>query len=117
MQNPATQHTIPLDSVKLALEMCKVRKINSGRTAMLAAYTPAPVVQTDCSSRKRLRARALDVDLGMRNQAGLLERGHLHELIERTRLHHGLAEVRKTWGTGLRALLAEPRHTLNGGVQ
>jgi len=46
----------------------------------------------------------------------LMERGHVAELILRTRMNHGLAEVRKTWGAGLRSLQAEPRHVLNGGA-
>lgn len=117
MQNPATQHTIPLSSVELALAACKMRKFNGGRTAQFAAFTPSPAVKPDCSTRNRLRMREWGAKIGMRPQNGLLDRGHLHELIERTRLSHGLAEVRKTWGAGLRALLAEPRHTLNGGVR
>jgi hypothetical protein len=28
-------------------------------------------------------------------------------MVNRVRTHYGLAEVRKTWGTGYRALLAE----------
>jgi hypothetical protein len=42
-------------------------------------------------------------------------RGHIGRLIERTRRVHGLAEINRTWRTGLRALLAEPRHVLRGG--
>ena len=36
-----------------------------------------------------------------------MERGNLRELVERTRWLRGLDEVRRTWGCGLRAMLAE----------
>lgn len=36
-----------------------------------------------------------------------MDRGLLLRAVERTRLQHGLDEVRRTWGTGLKALRAE----------
>jgi hypothetical protein len=36
-----------------------------------------------------------------------MDRGGMHSVVERTRLLHGLPEVRRVWGTGLRAMLAE----------
>lgn len=39
-----------------------------------------------------------------------MARGHLHRAIERQRLTQGLPSIRKTFGAGLRALLAEPAH-------
>jgi hypothetical protein len=44
-----------------------------------------------------------------------MDRGHISELFERVRLHHGIPEVRKTFGCGIKALRAEPRWTLFGG--
>lgn len=38
-----------------------------------------------------------------------LQRGDLLAAVERTRLVGGLAEVRRTWGCGLRAIQAEAR--------
>ena len=109
-------HTIRLDSIQLVLSAAKLRRYTNGRTCALAALTAGPVLHADCSTTNRLRLR--DDALRVGNYKAIvtpLERGHLTELVLRTRLHHGLAEVRKTWGTGLRALLDEPRHVLNGG--
>lgn len=36
-----------------------------------------------------------------------MKRGRIDRTVQRTRLFHGLAEVRKTWHAGLRAMLAE----------
>ena len=42
-----------------------------------------------------------------------MHHGELAHVVERTRLTYGLAEVRRTWGCGLRAMLAEAsRHCL-----
>lgn len=38
-----------------------------------------------------------------------MQRGDLQAAVERTRLVGGLAEVRRTWGCGLRAIQAEAR--------
>lgn len=35
-----------------------------------------------------------------------MNRGQMRTVVERTRLHHGLDEVRRTWGIGLRAMRA-----------
>lgn len=44
--------------------------------------------------------------------AGPMARGNLHRAIERQRLTQGLPSIRKTFGTNLRALLAEPAHSV-----
>jgi hypothetical protein len=36
-----------------------------------------------------------------------MDRGHMLRVVDRTRYTHGLAEVRATWGCGLRGLRAE----------
>lgn len=39
-----------------------------------------------------------------------MQRGNLHRAIQQQRLTQGLTSIRATYGTGLRALLAEPAH-------
>lgn len=109
--------TINLEHLQLALASAKLRRHTRGGTCLLAALTSAPVLRADCSSRSRQRMLA-DAKLHGHSKpmVTLMERGHMAELIFRTRLEHGLAEVRKTWGAGLRALQAEPRYVLNGGA-
>lgn len=46
-----------------------------------------------------------------------LQRGDLLAAVERTRLVGGLAEVRRTWGCGLRAIQAEARQYSIPAVQ
>jgi hypothetical protein len=109
--------TVKLTDLRLVLYTAKLRKHTSGRTCLMAATTPAPILEVDCSSRNRMRGREDAQRIGLaRCNTGPMRRGHVAELIERTRTLHGLPEVRKTWGAGLRALKAEPRHILNGGA-
>lgn len=111
-----TGHHIPLDMVEAALVSARMRRQNGGRTCALAVMTAAPLLQPDCSHANRLRLREEAMRLPARPaMCWPLERGHVAALIARTRLNHGLDEVRKTWGAGLRALLAENRHVLKGG--
>jgi hypothetical protein len=111
-----TGHHIPLDMVEAALVSARMRRRNGGRTCALAAMTAAPLLQPDCSHPNRLRLRDEAMRLAARPaMCSPMERGHVAALIARTRLYHGLDEVRKTWGSGLRALLAENRYVLNGG--
>ncbi len=109
---------IPLHAVKLALDTAKLRRYNQGRTALLAAYTPSPVVNVDCHRGTTPSAATLAhaKRAGMRvEQAALMERGHIHKVIQRTRNLHGLDEVRKTFGAGMRELEREQRFFLHGG--
>jgi hypothetical protein len=109
--------TVKLTDLRLVLYTAKLRRHTKGRTCLMAVTTPAPILEVDCSSRNRMRGREDAQRLGLtRCNTGPMHRGHLAELIERTRTLHGLPEVRKTWGAGLRALKAEPRHILNGGA-
>ena len=111
------RHSIALKDLQLVLVSAKLRRFTNGRTCLMAVTTAAPILEVDCSSRNRLRGREDAQRIGLANCAtGPMRRGRVVELIERTRLLHGLPEVRKTWGAGLRALTAEPRHVLNGGV-
>lgn len=109
-------HTFRLESFRLLLAAERMRRYNHGRTCALAAYTRGPVLMVDCSRPGRLRMRQEAQRFGIsRCEVSPLYRGHIADLIMRTRLAHGLAEVRKTWGTGLRALLAEDKWCLKGG--
>lgn len=113
--NPAT---IPLRAVKLALMTAKLRHYNQGKTALVAAYTPRPVVNVDCNRGTTPSAATLaHAKLGGKRleQAELMERGHIAQVIKRTRHLHGLPEVRKTFGAGLKELASEPRFFLHAG--
>ena len=109
-------HTIPLKAVELALMTAKMRRNNQGRTALLAAYTPRMAADLDCHRGTAPSAATLAhaKQEGMRvEQAAFMERGHIHKVIERTRNLHGLPEVRKTFGAGLKELANEHRFFLH----
>ena len=111
-----SKHTIPLTDVKLALMAAKLRRYSNGRTALLAACTPRPWIEIDChrhTPRPSEKARA--ASSGLVSDVGPLDRGHIAALIERVRVSHGLPEVRRTFGCGIRALRAESPWTLFGG--
>jgi hypothetical protein len=109
-------HRIKAGDMRLLVSAAKLRRYTNGRTCQLAAITGGPVIHTDCSSHSRARMRESAMTMGRVDSfVGPMGRGHLAELVLRTRLDHGLGEVRKTWHTGLRALLDEDRHVLNGG--
>lgn len=109
-------HTIPLKAVELALMTAKLRSNTHGRTSLLAAYTPRLVAGVDCHQGIAPSAATLAhaKQEGMRvEQAAFMERGHIHKVIERTRNLHGLPEVRKTFGAGLKELANEHRFFLH----
>ena len=109
--------TIRASDLRFVLAAYRMRRSNGGRTCQLAVLTAGPVLHADCSHRNRQRRRE-DVLLygSLKTQVTPLDRGHMADLVLRTRVFHGLAEVRKTWGVGIKALLAEPRYVLNGGA-
>lgn len=116
-QERAPEASIRLQDLELALVSAKMRRNNHGRTCLLAAMTEQPLVKVDCHKRN---VRPADIERA--RQYGLcramcqpMDRGHIATLIERVRWQRGLPEIRKTWGTGIRALLAEPKYVLNGG--
>lgn len=101
--------TIPLDAVRNALTLAivkqKVRHAPDGKPlARFAAYTYyAPLTSVTCrNARPGQRRRHFP---GM--HLGGLTHGDLHLAVQRARCMHGLQEVRRTWGAGLRALQAE----------
>ena len=109
--------TIKVSDLKLALAACRLRRYTGGKTCQIAAITAGTIIEVDCRSAGRLRLRTDALRLGKsRLTVTPMNRGHIGDLIERTRVFHGLAEVRKTWGVGIKALLAEPRYVLNGGA-
>jgi hypothetical protein len=111
--------TIRADALQLVLFAHKLRRHTHGGTCQLCALSAAPMIEVDCCSasqwvRPGLIAQAKRFGAS-HISASLLRRGHISRLYERVRLERGLAEVKRTWRTGLRALRAEPRHVLNGG--
>ena len=105
-----TTHTIPLSAVEFVLLTAKVRRLTKSATALLAAYTPRPAVKVDCHRGTAPSASALNraKQEGMQvEQAALMERGHIHKVIERTRTLHGLDEVRNMFGAGMKELARE----------
>lgn len=113
----ASTQSIKAKDLQLVLIAAKMRRHNKGRTCQMAVLTSAPVIEIDCSRRNRMRNLDDALSYGyFDSQITPLHRGHISQLYMRTRLNHGLAEVKKTWGVGLKALQAEPRHVLNGGA-
>jgi len=109
--------TINVSDIKFALFTSRLRRTSNGRVCQIAAVTIGPLIEVDCSTAGRLRMRDDAIRLGKsRVTVTPMDRGHIARLIERTRQQHGLKEVRKTWGLGIKALLAEPRYALNGGA-
>ena len=107
---------IPLPAVELAALSAKLRRRTHWGTALIAAYTPRPAVNVDCHRGTTPSAATLAhaKQEGMRvEHAALMERGHIHKVIERTRNLHGLPEVRKTFGAGLKELAREHRFFLH----
>jgi len=111
--------TIRLKDVQLACVIARARR-QSFAADWFCALSEHPTIRLDCSHRNRMyvepdaRERASRFGL---SQARFMpmDRGHIAELMERTRLLHGLAEVKRTWHQGIRALLREPRYVLSGG--
>lgn len=113
-----TCHTIPLPAVELAAMSAKLRRRTQGRTALLAAFTPRLAVDLDCHRGAPPSHRTVEraMQEGMRvDQAGPIGRGYIADLVKRIRALHGASEVRKTFGAGLKELVAEHRFFLRAG--
>lgn len=109
-------NAVSLSDIKFALFTAKLRRMDNNSVCQIAAITPGTTIQVDCSNVSRLRMRSEAIRFGKsRLTVSPLDRGHIADVILRTRLHHGLDEVRKTWGVGIKALLAEPKYVLKGG--
>ena len=116
---PQTPATIKLSDPSLVLTFAKLRASNGGKTCLLAATTPAPMLASECRPRRAPRPVTPAEQARMSMQTvfvGPMQRGRIANVIERTKWMHGLPEVRATWGTPARTLLAEPRHVLCGGA-
>lgn len=97
---------IKAEHVELALVARKIAalQIEGGKPAARWAAMSDGVSTQDCSRRRS--AYRLPVPPLMMP----MHRGQFDRVIERTRLACGLAEVRRIWGVGLRALQAETRN-------
>jgi hypothetical protein len=112
--------TIRAEDLDLVLVAHRLRSHTNGRTPALCVLSPGPLLQVDCASssewtRPGLIERAKRIGVARLN-GQVMHRGHIGRLYERVRREHGLAEVKRTWRTGIRALLAEPRYVYRGGV-
>lgn len=116
-QERAPEASIRLQDLELALVSAKMRRNNQRRTCLLAAMSNRPARDVDCHHHNpRPEEKELAIAAGFMNtRCCLMDRGYIATLIERVRWQRGLPEIRKTWGTGIRALLAEPKYVLNGG--
>lgn len=102
-----TPRAIPLQAVRDALMFASIRrKATSHQVVRFAAYTNIqPLTGVHCQSpsyRKDVPQRPLPP----MHFCGMW-RGDVDRLVQRVRREHGLAEVRRTWGAGLRALQVE----------
>jgi hypothetical protein len=101
--------TIPLKDVRNALMCARVKQIArvdaTGKPlGRVAAYTYfAPLTTVTCRSNWRDGPRRTFPD----SHFGPLFNGDIDLVLARTRCLHGLAEVRRTWGAGMRALKIE----------
>lgn len=111
------ESTVTLDQLRLVMASAKLRRYTHGRTCLLAALTAGhTILPVDCHRgpvRPSTREQAQRIG-HHRAHVAPLDRGHMAAVITRTRLLHGLPEVRRTWGASLRTLMAEPQHTLRG---
>lgn len=108
-----TSKAIPLKDVRNALMFAQVKRISRvdaqgkplGRVAAYSHYAPIGTVscRDRCFRSDGAQWRFPEMHFGP------MFRGDLDCVVERVRLHHGLPEVRRTWGAGLRALQAELR--------
>lgn len=117
---PQTPITIRAQDLHLLLAAARLRRFTHGRTCQLCALSAAPLIEVDCATSSRwTRPGAIDDArrFGL-NPARVtpMQRGHIAQVYERTNREHGRREVLRTWGAGIRALRAEPRHVFNGGL-
>lgn len=107
----AADKTIPLQAVSNAL-MCAVIRLKSrrpdgSRHGRFAAYTQVPFWEPTCRDAERARRLGTTLRRARPQTFSPIERGELYALLSRVRLEHGLPEVRRTWGAGMRELQRE----------
>lgn len=98
----AATKTIPLGAVRLACVTAKARH-HGIAVDRFAAFSDCPLVGIDCDDALRgLKPYRVPACHFLP-----MSRGNMAQVLERVRRAHGLAEVRRTWGAGLRFLQAE----------
>ena len=105
-----TTHRISADHVLLLLVTRKMPSLQT-RWAAMSNGTATPA----CGNRCRGDAWRLKFN----PMLSPMQRGRMHDVVQRTRRQDGLPEVRRTWGAGLKAMLAETTGAvlLKGGAQ
>lgn len=99
---------IPLRAVQDVLMFAKVRRIGlrDGTVqplARCAAYTQNPHLNISC--REAMRGhRPYPLQ---QHHFSPMHQGDMQRVLARVRCEHGLPEVKRTWGAGLRAMRAE----------
>lgn len=95
-----TTKTIPLGAVRVALTGAVVKSRTSEPRARTAAFTRQTLLARCCGSHiAHVDAEPVHF--------GVMEAGELPRLIKRVQLEYGSTEVRKVWGQGVKALLAD----------
>lgn len=102
--------TITAEHLSLVLAAARLRRHTRGSTCQFCALSAGPMLELHCSTRlgEDYRASALRLRYAGARVTPLL-RGGMAQLFERTHRQRGGAEVRRTWGAGIKALRAEPR--------
>ncbi len=101
------EKAIPLKDVRNALMCARIRQAGtpsreSKPLGRCAAFTQYPLLNISCSEARRGH-RPYPFQ---QHHFGVMSRGDLGRVLERTHWG-GLAQVRRTWGCGMRALQAE----------
>lgn len=106
--------TIRAKDLQLVLVSIRLRNYSQGRTCRLSALSETPTIQLTCRDRDRSREQAARYGTSPA-RCMPIQRGDIGRLYERVQVQHGRREVIKTWGIGIRALMAEPLYVLDGG--
>ena len=108
MREAQVERAIPLQAVRDALMCAQVRRAarhdaQGKPLARFGAYSqyPSPLGVSCREALRGMRYRQ------MRHHFGPMHRGDVRALLERVRCEHGLAEIRRTWGVGKRAMQAD----------
>lgn len=115
--------TIRAADLEMVMAASKLRRFTKGRTAAFCAMSESPRILVSCgaytreSTRTHMAREAQILGQQPGSRVGPIERGHIVKRMQWTQLMHGAKEVRRTWGTGIRALLKDNPYTLNGGTK
>lgn len=101
-----TAAAIRAADLELVLAAARLRRFNGGRTCQLCALTACPVITLECHDRARARPSYRET---------ARRHGMSPARVTPMQRERGRLEVLRTWGSGIRALQAEPAHVLNGG--